>query len=129
MTHELTAAITAAIRAESAAQKFSDPELAKRAGVPYPTLRRYLKDQRPIPLDIVEAVAKALGRPVSWLIAEAERRRKSNAALAAHIAQIGGSQPDVIEALQIVTSASDDDDANVSPSGDAHDAREGGAGS
>ena len=129
MTHELAAAITAVIRGQAGELGWSAPQLAKESGVPYQTLRRYLKGNREIPLGVVESIAAALDRSVSWIIQQAESRRESNAALAAHIAQIGGSQPDVTETLQIVTSASDSDDANVSPSGDAHDARRGGTGS
>lgn len=78
------AAITAVIRGEAASQKMNPADLARAAKVPYPTLWRYLGDGRPITLAVVEKVAKALGKPVSWIMQSAEQRM-ADAKLAAHV--------------------------------------------
>jgi AcrR family transcriptional regulator len=92
MTHsDFAAAITAVIRSEAAVQQMGAADLARAAGVPYPTLWRYLKDEREITLTATEKIARALGKPVSWITGRAETRI-ADAALEAHVRAATGDE-------------------------------------
>lgn len=97
----LSEAIAAVIRGEAAAQKLGVPALAKAAGVPYPTLARYLADERAITIAAVEKIAPALGRSVAWIVERAEARRGD--ALAEYVRSLGGDDQTVSEASRAVT--------------------------
>lgn len=109
----LGAAITAVIRGEAASQKMTPADLARAAKVPYPTLWRYLNDERAIPLAVVEKVADAIGKPVSWITERAERRI-ADEALAAHIYERTGDEQAVADAMEQVAHPADGDH-DVSP--------------
>ncbi len=55
------AAVAATIRAERAAAKLSQSELASRAGIPRPTYLRYERGDRNIPVITAIQLAEALG--------------------------------------------------------------------
>lgn len=54
-------AAAGALRAAQARAKMNDTELAKRAGIPTVTLRRYLKGERDTPASAIFKIAAALG--------------------------------------------------------------------
>lgn len=75
---ELNAAVSAEIRAESAAQGISSTELARLSGVPYSTLARYLTTddakRRNIDIFVLAQVAAALGVTPAEIVTAASRR-------------------------------------------------------
>lgn len=77
MDTTLAQAVAAEIRAEAGRQEVSRAELARRSGVPLPTLRRYFyAEEREPTIDAVAAVAAALDLPASELLARAEGVRR-----------------------------------------------------
>ncbi|HEY0216634.1 MAG TPA: helix-turn-helix transcriptional regulator [Cellulomonas sp.] len=68
------AAVGEAIRAERAARKMSQAEVARLSGIPRQTYIRYEVGERQPNVTQVAAIAMALGMPVSQLVAEIARR-------------------------------------------------------
>ncbi len=68
------AAVGEAIRAERAARKMSQAEVARLSGIPRQTHIRYEVGERQPNVTQVAAIAMALGMPVSQLVAEIARR-------------------------------------------------------
>lgn len=62
------------LRELQARRSMTVADLAKASGVPYEALRRYLRGQRQIHLDDINAVARALEVEPSSVLREAERR-------------------------------------------------------
>jgi transcriptional regulator with XRE-family HTH domain len=70
----LNGAVAAELRAEKAALGLNNAELGIRAGIPKVSVQRYLEPARPINVDILEALAVAMGRKASDVIFAAEVR-------------------------------------------------------
>lgn len=70
----MAAAIVQQIKAERAAADLTVQQLAEVSGVPYPTLRRYLADERSMSLDAFVAVAGGLGIEPDELVKRAMQR-------------------------------------------------------
>lgn len=71
----MNSAVAAALRAELAVAGVSQNELARQTGIPQVSLQRYLADKRPITIEVLDAVAHALGMTILQVFEEAERRR------------------------------------------------------
>jgi len=74
----LNGALVATVRAEMAALRMTQPQLAKKASVSNNTLTNYLSPDpgraRVMPIDIVGLVAEALGMTAAQLLGKAEER-------------------------------------------------------
>lgn len=66
----------AEIRGELAAQGLEINDLVQRSGVERTSLWRYLRGDRPMPLDVLFSVAEALGMDASELVERAEKRAR-----------------------------------------------------
>lgn len=72
----LTTAVAATLRAERAAAKLTQGELAAQAGLGYQTVMRMEKGDRPaaLTIDHLSAVCAVLGLSISELVERAEQR-------------------------------------------------------
>ncbi|MDR1513864.1 MAG: helix-turn-helix transcriptional regulator [Propionibacteriaceae bacterium] len=68
-------AIMAQLRAEIAAAGLSVAELCRRAGVPRPTIDRYLAGERDMPLSTLHRIARAVRVEPATILARAKDRR------------------------------------------------------
>lgn len=76
-TERWEAAVGEAIRAERAARKKSQAEVARESGIPRQTYIRYETGERQPSVTQVAQIASALGMPASQLVAEIARRASS----------------------------------------------------
>ncbi len=65
------------IRAEMARQDMSRQSLADKAGMSAKSISRYLNNERRLGLDELMNIARALGRPASSLLADAEKSEEA----------------------------------------------------
>ena len=72
----LNAAVAAVLRAERAAQDLTQQELADKSGIPYATLRRYLKADRHIDVAVLAEICKALNIEVDDIVIRAANRMR-----------------------------------------------------
>lgn len=80
MGDDLTAYVAAVIRADLAVDRRTGKQLAEVAGVPYPTLARYLAGTREMPLSVLDQVAGHLRlSTASGVVAAAEQLRHDSA--------------------------------------------------
>lgn len=99
---DLNAAVSAEIRAESAAQGIASTELARLSGVPYSTLARYLTTddakRRTIDIFVLAQVASALKvTPAEILTAASRRQAASVQEVAPQVETHAGSTGNVVE--------------------------------
>lgn len=71
-------AMTVQIKAEMGALGWKQPDLAAAAGLHTSTLHRYLSGARDIPLPVLAEISRALGLPLTELMARGQRRQDSN---------------------------------------------------
>ena len=75
-TDGLNGALVEFFRAEMAAQRMTQPELAKLSGLPTVSLQRYLAAKRGMDVAIVERIAGAFGLTVIEAATRAEAARE-----------------------------------------------------
>lgn len=71
----INGAIAAELRAERAARRMSNRDLADRSGVSKVSVQRYLAPTRTIPVDVLDVLATALGSSIGEIVTRAEERR------------------------------------------------------
>lgn len=86
----LNAAVAARLQAERAALGLTVEQLAQASGVPYASLRRYLKAERDIDVATLAALCEVLRIGPDQLVRDAVTRRRPDFALAA---DEGGREP------------------------------------
>lgn len=78
LIHRWTGAVAETIRAERAAAKLTQVELAQKAGIPRMTYIRYETGERRPNVVQVAQIAEALGMPLSTFLARVEDRVNSD---------------------------------------------------
>jgi transcriptional regulator with XRE-family HTH domain len=71
-------AVAATVRAELAANGISGPEAARRSGISYQTLRRYLDGSRDFPTPALYQLADAIGLTPDLLVTRSLERMSDN---------------------------------------------------
>lgn len=66
-------AVARALDARREQERISRPELSRLSGIPYPTLHRYLKGERAIPMSRFIAIATAMNVEAAEIIEAAQR--------------------------------------------------------
>lgn len=101
-------AVAATVRGELAAQNVSGPEAARRTGIPYQTLRRYLDGSRDFPTPALYQIAQALNMSPETLVVRSLERMSDTPSNVTPLRNAAHMTAEEIDALVIDKAANKD---------------------